>query len=101
MLIWRNYFSSNSTDFTIGGNYFSTEFNYMEVILIRCQGKPYCKSEAEINDAINKLSLGVAITDYYFDSSDYTNSVKTNINNGLQYSLMSSFTKSVRIKVRK
>ena len=97
----KELFSSNSTDFTIGGNYFSTEFNFMEVILRRCQGKPYCKSEDEINDAIKKLSLGVAITDYYFDSSDYTNPVKTNINTGLQYSLMDSFTKFVRIRVRK
>ena len=67
----------------------------------RWKGQSYCKSTSQINDAMTKLSLGFGVTEYYFDSSDYSNPIKLNVNTVNQFGLIPSFKKTVRLMFRK
>ena len=47
------------------------------------------------------MKLGLTITDYYFDSNDYSNPVKINISTNNKFYLASSLTKFINAKVRR
>ena len=69
--------------------------------LKRWSGPSYCKTKAEIDSAIKNLKLELGITDYYFDSGDFSNPVKINISTNNVFTLIPSFTKSVKVMIRK
>ena len=99
--IFKGSIAANTTDITIGGNFLSNEYNYFKVTISRWSGQYYCKSTDEINKAINSLSIGVGLIDYYFDSSDYSNPVRLNLNLDDEYPMINSFRKSVTLKMRR
>ena len=99
--VLRVHSYANTTDLIIGGNFLSMEYNYFKIILSRWSGQFYCKSTDEINKAINKLSIGIGLIDYYFDSNDYSNPIKLNLNMDDEFPLVSSFKKSVKLKMRR
>ena len=92
---------SNGTDFKIGGNYFSSEYNWINIQILTWKGKTIWKSTTEINKAIKTLSIGVGIMEYFFDSNDYVSPVKLNININQLYGLMPSFKKAAIVKLQK
>ena len=63
---------TNSSLF-IGGNYFSTNYNYIQILITKWKSQPYWKSDADINAAMKSIIFGIASTDYLFDSNDYSN----------------------------
>ena len=91
----------NTTELYIGGTFYSSEYNYISMSIKRWKGQSYCKSTSQINDAMTKLSLGFGVTEYYFDSSDYSNPIKLNVNTVNQFGLIPSFKKTVRLMFRK
>lgn len=91
---------SNVTNFVIGGNFMSSDYNLVALQVSKCVDKPYCKSEAEINAVLNYMKVGIAVSDYYFDVQDYDNPVKINVVNDYEFSLIGGFTKSVQMKIR-
>ena len=74
----KHFACTNSLDYSVGGNYFSTEYNHIQIEISKWSGYSYCKSESEINSSIEISKIGVAMTDYYFDSNDYSNPIKIN-----------------------
>ena len=97
----NNYDSPSTTDFIIGGNDLSSEFNSFRVQIKRWSGQSYCKDKTNIDIAINSLRIVAGISDYYFDSNDYSNPVKININTNNVFYLTSSLSKYVAIKIRR
>ena len=81
-----------SNDLYIGGNSLSTEYNYIQIILSKWNGKDYWQSDSEINTALQGLRIGFVVTDYYFDSNDYSNPQKININDQIQFYTLSGMT---------
>ena len=92
---------ANSTDMYIGGMGLSTEYNYIKITLSRWSGKSTCKSSTEIDTALSGLSLRLGMTDYYFDSEDYSNPVKIFVNADLSYYTLKGMTKSIDVRIRK
>ena len=45
--------------------------------------------------------MNLAITDYYFDSSDYSSPQKININDNLSYKMTSGFSKNIKLRIRR
>ena len=72
-------YCTNVTDMYIGGNRLSSEFNYVEITLTRWNGKPTCKTSSQIDTALGSIAIGFLLTDYYFDSNDYSSTIKINI----------------------
>ena len=92
---------SNTTDIFIGGGFSSSEYNYIQVSLLRWKNQSYWKSASQINDAINSLQIGVAFSEYYFDSNDYSNPIKINVNIDNFVGLMASYDKIVKLKLKR
>ena len=95
-MIW-----TQSLDYVIGGSFLSTEYNYFSISLSKCSGLPYCKSDSDINKAIESISVGVALTDYYFDSNDYENPIQMNPSANLEYVPIGTMKKTLNIKLMK
>ena len=85
----------------IGGSFLSTEYNFVSISLSKCSGLPDCKSDSDINKAIESIRVGVALTDYYFDSNDYENPIQMNPSANLEYVPIGTMKKTLNIKLMK
>ena len=50
---------------------------------------------------MKEMVISFIITNYYFDTSDYSSPVKVDINSGYEYSLIIGYKRQVNIKVRR
>ena len=48
---------------------FAPEMDYLKIIISRCQGSATCKSDAEIDEAMNNTTFFVAPTNYFFNTN--------------------------------
>ena len=96
-----NSYCPNVTDMYIGGNLLASEYNYVEITLTRWNGKPTCKTTTEIDTALGSLALGVLLTDYYFDSNDYSSPIKINLNDLFKFWGQNGMTKNIDLKIRR
>ena len=95
-LIW-----TQSLDYAIGGNSLSAEYNYISISISKCSAQSYWKSDAEIYSALGSAKIGVAITDYYFDSNNYDNPIQMNPSSNFEYAPTISMKKTLNIMIRK
>ena len=88
-------------NYYVGGNFLSTEYNYIEISLQKWTGMSYCKSSTEIDSILNQMKLGVALSNYFFDSDNYDNPVKINYSNDYETWIMGSLKKNIELRFRK
>ena len=77
------------------------EYNYFQITVSKWSGKPTCQSSDTIDKVLSDVKIGVAITDYYFDSDDYSSPLKINVNDALRFHLLNGYTKNVNLRVRR
>ena len=58
-------------------------------------------SDEEIEYITNNLNIGVFMTNYYFDSSDYSNPVKVDIDNSNEFATINGFKRQARFKIQR
>ena len=92
---------TQSLDYYIGGNFLSAEYNYIEVSLQKWTGVSNCKSSTEIDSILNQMKIGIALTDYFFDSDDYDSPIKTVYTNDYEYWISGSIKKNADIRFKK
>ena len=97
----NNSYWTDSSSLYIGGNSLSTEYNYVQITLNKWSGSQSCKSSTIIDAALTDLSLTFAISDYYFDTSDYSSPQKININSDYKYYTVPGLTKNINLKLRR
>ena len=95
-MIW-----TQSLDYAIGGNFLSTEYNYISISISKCSAQSYWKSDAEIYSALGSVKIGVALADYYFDSNNYENPIQANPSTNFEYAPTTSMKKTLNIMIRK
>ena len=98
-LIWPK-----SLDVGLLGNYYSSNFTHIIVeytkwVGTNAKGVP-CKSDTEINNYIDNLSISIMISSAYFDFEDYNDPIKYYVDDHFYYNFMSGFTVSSEISVR-
>lgn len=71
---------------TINGDYYSTDFKYIEIKLLKCT-KNCVNTTTELNAFFEPLSFSVAFINSYFDYSDFENTVKPFIDDSLFWEL--------------
>ena len=94
-----NFIWPKSTDVYLMSNGFANNFTFFDIRIQRCsgndsKGNPW-KSESEIDAALDSTLVQFAITNNYFDFSDYSNPIKSYLNDELYY----SYTFWVKINV--
>jgi hypothetical protein len=65
----------NSSDLSLQGDFYSSEFRYMTLRLFKCQNTTKsqgCKSQQAIDAFFTNTKLSVPMVNSYFDFSDYT-----------------------------
>ena len=82
------------------GNLLSKETSKVKILLTRCTGQSYCKSNEEIDAAINSMSLIIAVTDYFFDIDDYSSPIKLNFRSDTAFGMSQNLFKLNTIKVK-
>ena len=95
-LIW-----TQSLNYAIGGNSLSTEYNYISISISKCSAQSYWKSDDEIYKALRTAKIGVALTDYYFESNNYDNPIQMNPSTNFEYAPTASMKKTLNILIRK
>ena len=58
-------------------------------------------SSDEINSATKDINIGILMTNYYFDTSDYSQPLKVDVSNLYEYSSIQGFERIVNIKIRR
>ena len=92
---------TKTLDYFVGGNYLSTEYNYIEISLQKWSGLSYWKSSTEIDSIINQMKIGIAFTNYFFDSDNYNDPIKIDYTNDYEAWLVGSLKKNIEVRVRK
>ena len=82
------------------GDAFSFKYSYFELDLRKCTGLQTCESEDAINSLISASFLDMAVVNAYFDFEDYSNPIKTYIDDRFYYSLLTNFSKDYIVYVR-
>ena len=96
-----NLYWTDSGSLYIGGNSLSTEYNYVQITLNKWSGSKSCKDSKTIDAALTDLSVSFAISDYYFDTSDYSSPQKINVNGDYKFYTIPGLTKNIDQKLRR
>ncbi|CAI2362670.1 unnamed protein product [Moneuplotes crassus] len=95
----------NSSDWRIGGSETGYQFSSFIGSIRRCSSNVpgFCKSEEDINKAINFQLFYVAISNYYFNIDDYNNPVNVTFEDEFNYHLIEGMTvdKTLRVRINK
>ena len=85
------------------GNNYSDNFTYFEISFSRWVGQDSkgndCQSDADINAALDKASLAMAVVNTYYDFDDYNSPVKTYFDDQFYYDFVSGFEKETDVYV--
>ena len=86
------------------GNNYADNFTYFEVSFKRWQGEDSkgndCKSDSQIDEALNKASLAMAVINTYYDFDNYTSPVQTYFDDQFFYDFVAGFEKETDVYVR-
>ena len=99
----EKYIWPKSNNLTVLGNKFSENFTYFEINFKRCVNDSNFnnwKSNDEINAALNKASLTIALVNTYYDFDDFSNPVKTYFDDKIYYEFVANYEKGVDIYIR-
>ena len=79
---------------TLQGNSYADTYSFIMVSLKRWSGRGW-KSTNEINNAINGKTITLALVNTYFDLEDYSNPVKSYLDDRINVAITSGFTKTI------
>ena len=79
------------------GNLLSQERDYIFISISKWTGLPTCKTDAEIEGVLNSMTIAFAITDYFFDTDDYSSPLKVNFRNDIIFTPVSGLSKSIDV----
>ncbi|CAI2363351.1 unnamed protein product [Moneuplotes crassus] len=98
------YYCPNSRDFKIQGNSLSNAFNLFGLDLLKCNSTTStvgCESDANINDFIKEIEIGIFVVSSYFDFEDYDSPIKTYLDDRFFYRLLPGYTKEYYVRIQK
>ena len=103
-LVEYNFICPKSLDVNLVGNGYSLDFRYIDVEFTKwngtnADGVPW-KSDKEIYDYIDNISLSFLISSAYFDFEDYSDPIKEYIDDSFSINFVSGFTVQLDMKVR-
>ena len=85
------------------GNNYSDNFTYFEISFSRWVGQDskgnVCKSSTDIDNALNKASLAMAVVNTYYDFDDYNTPVKTYFDDQFYYDFVAEYEKEADVYV--
>ena len=100
----ENYICPKSTDLYLLGNNFADNFTYFEISFSRWDGTDSkgndCHSDEDIDAALDKASLSMAVVNTYYDFDDYSSPVKTYFDDQFYYYFTAGYEKETDVYVR-
>ena len=97
---FSSYICPKTKDFRVMGDSFSSRYTYFELNLSKCSDSETCKSEDEINSLLSGNVLDMAVINTYFDFEDYSNPLKTYIDDRFLYGMLTNFSKQYLVYIR-
>lgn len=99
----KNYYCFKNNYFSIAGSYFSPIFHYIEVRMSKwkASGTVTCKTDAQINTALDGADVKMAITNSVVDLVDYNMPVKYYIDDSFYWQTMPGFRKKADMELSK
>ncbi|CAI2384122.1 unnamed protein product [Moneuplotes crassus] len=98
-----NYYCLTNNSFTVGGSYYSPQFNYFEIRMNKCQasGSVTCKDAAEIDRALTAADIKIGITNSYVDLNDYNDPIKYYIDDTFYWETFSNLRLKIDAELQK
>lgn len=90
----------NTTDWSIGGSYFTYEYRVLRIKFKKCTGAG-CQSDTDIATKLYAGRLNLSIVNKYFDLDDYDEPIKNYLDDRFSYRLTQGFTKVVNVYLKK
>ena len=86
------------------GNGYANNYTFFEISFDRWQGTDSygndCKSDSEIDDALNKAALTMAVVNTYYDFDNYTSPVQSYFDDQFYYNFVAGFEKGTDVYIR-
>lgn len=92
-----SYYCPKSNDYYIASNFNSESYSQLEINLFKCSTGT-CKSNAEMETALNSHYFDIAVLNSYFDFEDYDTPIKTYVEDLNFYGLISNLNNYVQFK---
>lgn len=99
-LMLSDYYWPTNTDYSVAGTFYSPNFHYIELRISRCTNSSEWKSNDEITNVLNKTRITMALINTIIDMDDYDTPIKSIIDDGLYWDLVSGFNKKTDIFIR-
>eukprot|EP00347_Sterkiella_histriomuscorum_P023442 403334623 len=99
----NNFNCVKQKDLYIQGNYYSKEFQYVEIRVRRCKyedPKQKCASKAIVDSFFDSNQLNIAFINSYFDFNNYTQPIQNFIDDALYFLLDSNMRKNANLYVQ-
>ena len=94
----------DQTQYNLEGDYYSSNFRYLEVKIFKCNGKTSqvaCKTKTEIDAFFEPKSFSFAFVNSYFDFLNYQQPIQQFIDDSLFFQLESDKEKKANLYVMK
>ena len=92
-----DYYCPQLQNYTIGGSYFSEQFNFVKLEVSKCYEEDYCKSLDEINERMRYGLVQYAYINNFFDVLDYEDPVKPFFDDSYFWDILPDFKKNTDI----
>ena len=98
--VYEQYYCPKERNLVVSGNLISTEYNYVKILIKKCTGSATCHSTADIDTALKKTELKLAISNAYFDLGDYSDPVKHFYDDEFRWRMVPGFKLSKFVQVQ-
>jgi hypothetical protein len=95
-----SYYCPTSDNYSVAGTFFSNNFNYVEIKLLKCTSGS-CKSSTDIENAMKNSRFSIAIENTIVDMGNYQEPIQRIIDDGFFWELVPGFRKKTDIYIRK
>ena len=96
----NSYLCPTTLNFNLAGNLISKEYDFFTYEITKCQAHEYCKSDSEIETAMERLRVQLVFTNYYFDSKEYDSPIKISRQNDYFFSLLPGLFQEKILKIQ-
>ena len=100
----EDYLCPMTYDFELLGNDFSDSYSFFSVEAVRWVNGTYdgltCKTDAEIDEVINTLTIDMTMVNSFFDFDNYDDPVQSFLDDRYFFSTISDYTKEASIYIR-
>jgi len=94
------FFCPNTKEYMLGGNFVSSQVNFIAITLDKCTGESYCQTPAEIDKVTEDLLFVFSPPTYFFNSEKFKEPITLSVGKQNEFSIINGFKQSLNINIQ-